>query len=354
MNLSIPSSTESALMGTECGLSNILQGNIDHTNTITYITVSFLIVLAIATCPFTIFLNILVIAVVKTKSHLKTNSNIVLACLAVTDASVGVVAQPLYIAIRILGLLGDTSDEYCRLLHSSRNVFRLLAGSSVLHLFLMSFERYLAINHPFKYPRMLNKARILKASVLAWLIAVMATIPFTITSVRFYLTINNALLGVFAALIIFCQVVVYKETRRHERHIATNQISAEAREKFRKEKKALKLTTCVIFFLVLSYLPIFIVRLLLLTSTITSVNLANISLNFVTCIAILNSLINPIIYCVRLRQFRVAFIQMLLRKNNLQAEQFERQIFKSSNKQEPGHKFENEGKHHEVRHTQSR
>ena len=182
----------------------------------------------------------------------------------------------------------------------------------------------------------------------------MATIPFTITSMRFYLTINNALLGVFAALIIFCQVVVYKETRRHERHIATNQISAEAREKFRKEKKALKLTTCVIFFLVLSYLPIFIVRLLLLTSAITSVNLANISLNFVTCIAILNSLINPIIYCVRLRQFRAAFIQMLLRKNNLQAEQFERQIFKSSNKQEPGHKFENEGKHHEVRHTQSR
>lgn len=310
-------------------MSNILQGNIDYTNTITYVTISFLIVLAIATCPFTILLNILVIAVVKTKSHLKTNSNIVLACLAVTDASVGLVAQPLYIAIRILGLLGDTSDEYCRLLHSSRNVFRLLAGSSVLHLFvlhlfLMSFERYLAINHPFKYSRMLNKARILKASVLAWLIAVMATIPFTITSVRFYLTINNALLGVFAALIIFCQVVVYKETRRHERHIATNQISAEAGEKFRKEKKALKLTTCVIFFLVLSYLPIFIVRLLLLTSTITSVNLANISLNFVTCIAILNSLINPIIYCVRLRQFRVAFIQMLLRKNNLQAEQFER------------------------------
>ena len=40
------------------------------------------------------------------------------------------------------------------------------------------------------------------------------------------------------ATIFFCQVVLYFETRRHEKEIATQQVSVEVREKFVKEKKA--------------------------------------------------------------------------------------------------------------------
>ena len=39
--------------------------------------------------------------------------------------------------------------------------------------------------------------------------------------------------------IFFCQVVLYFETRRHEKEIATQQVSVEAREKFITEKKLL-------------------------------------------------------------------------------------------------------------------
>ena len=93
----------------------------------------------------------------------------------------------------------------------------------------------------------------------------------------------------------------------------------------------MKLTTCVIVILLLSYSPIFIVRILLLTSTISSVNIAYISLYTATFLTILNLLMNPVIYCVRIRQFRVAFIEILLRKSYTQAEQFERRMFKTSN-----------------------
>lgn len=43
------------------------------------------------------------------------------------------------------------------------------------------------------------------------------------------------------ATIFFCQVVLYFETCRHEREIATQQVSVKVREKFVKEKKAFKL-----------------------------------------------------------------------------------------------------------------
>ena len=73
------------------------------------------------------------------------------------------------------------------------------------------------------------------------------------------------------------------------------------------------------------------------TSAITSVNVSNFSLNAITLAIILNSLINPIIYCVRLRQFRVTFVQILLRKRQPQAEQFEMCMVRF----EAGHQMEN-------------
>ena len=41
----------------------------------------------------------------------------------------------------------------------------------------------------------------------------------------------------------------------------------------------------------------------------------------------LNSLVNPIIYCVRIRQFRVALIELLIRKDAGKAENIETRFF---------------------------
>lgn len=75
--------------------------------------VSYIITIIInsITFPFTIFLNVLVIMAVKTRPRLRTNSNILLACLAVTDALAGVLGQPSYILWKIFLLLGLSSSE---------------------------------------------------------------------------------------------------------------------------------------------------------------------------------------------------------------------------------------------------
>lgn len=334
-------STETPLSGTipsECVMYNFLGGKLDDTTTEAYAVLVFIIVASIASCPFTILLNVLVIVAVKTKHRLKTNSNIVLGCLAVTDGLMGVVAQPMFAnaATRILTLQGDTSKEYCFLSdHLTRNVSRLLCAASVFNLVLMTVERYFAIKHSFAYTTMVTKARIFASSAAAWITAVVVTIPSLINHNEIYLTINNIILAVCLATITFCQAVIYVETRRHEKQIAAQQISLAARQKFLKEKKALKITTIVISILLLSYSPIFVVRILLLKSTIAGVNIAYISFYIASFVTHLNSLMNPVIYCVRIRQFRVAFIEILLRKSYTQAEQFERRMFRTSNNVAP-------------------
>ena len=47
-------------------------------------------------------------------------------------------------------------------------------------------------------------------------------------------------------------------------------------------------------------------------------------------LAVLNYFVNPLIYYIRLRQFRVALIELLMRKNRNEAEEFERKIFGSN------------------------
>ena len=179
----------------------------------------------------------------------------------------------------------------------------------------------------------------IRSSAAAWITAVVVTIPSLINHNEIYLTINNIILAVCFATITFCQAVIYVETRRHEKQIAAQQISLAARQKFQKkeksQKKALKITTTVISILLLSYSPIFVARILLLKSTIASVNIAYISFYIASFVTHRNSLMNPVIYCVRIRQFRVAFIEILLRKSYTQAEQFERRMFRTSNNVAP-------------------
>ena len=75
----------------------------------------FLIAAAVfnmATCPFTVLLNALIMVAVKTKRRLQTHPNILLACLALTDLMIGPVVQPLHTAITIFLLQGKDANEF--------------------------------------------------------------------------------------------------------------------------------------------------------------------------------------------------------------------------------------------------
>ena len=67
------------------------------------------------TCPLTTALNIMamVMVAVITKRHLRTKSNIALACLATTDLLVSIVLQPLLIAAA--SLLLKSEPMFCTL-----------------------------------------------------------------------------------------------------------------------------------------------------------------------------------------------------------------------------------------------
>ena len=219
-------------------------------------TVGLSSVVSIITCPITAVLNVLIMIAVKTKNQVRTKSNIALACLSSTDAVMGVIGQPLFIGWLIEELQGNTSGTYCVLIGFGRAVLTVLGIASLFDLAMMNVERYIAIKHSLRYEIIVTEARLIGVSVLLWTITLLSKF-FTSSS---YIKFDIGLTSLCIATIFVCQVVLCFETRRHEKEIASQQVSVEAREKFLKEKKALKLTTTVIFCIIIYYLPIIISR----------------------------------------------------------------------------------------------
>lgn len=126
----------------------------------------------------------------------------------------------------------------------------------MLHLVLTSLEKYIALKHSFIHWTMVTKARVLGSSFLVWIAKLFVTVPLAITDVGIYLKVNNSILLYCTVVIVFCQVTVNFEARHHEKQIASQQVSTEARKKFSMEKKSLKTTTTTLLALLISYSPL--------------------------------------------------------------------------------------------------
>ena len=308
------------------------QEGTDHLTKEAYAVFIFITVANVITCPFTTLLNVLIIISVKTRLFLRTKSNIALACLAVTDAVMGLIGQPVFISLVITRLQGD---DTLNLKQAVVNVFilRLLTTSSLFHLAMITVERYIAIKHSLRYTTIVTEVRLICSSAFLWILAFLLTLPAILQNSNMMRKISSVTMASCLAIIAFCQVVLYREARRHQRQTIEQQISMEVKQRKLKEKKALKTTTTVLFFLLLNYSPLTFVQILFNIYVIESDNSRDILTLTVIFSVIANSFVNPIIYCVRVRQFRVAFIQLIFRKSYAQAEGIETRVFKVLNRQ---------------------
>ena len=307
MNSSSASDTASTVHG--C-VQYIPQGTFDQTTPEAYVWIVFIAVINIITCPLAAATNALIIIVVKTKHRLKTKSNIALACLSTTDFAMGVIGQPIFISAAIAELQRD-APTYCIRLLLSRIALRVLGIASLSHLAMLNVERYIAIKRPLRYETIVTEKRLICLSALLWISVLLLNVSSSFIDKKLYLAVDNRMIISCVATIFLCQVLLYHETRRHQKQIVTHQVSLEARERFLKERKAFKVTATVLFFLILSYLPSIVARTLISYSVINSVNSAYVALSTSLTTSILNSLVNPIIYCVRIAPFRAAFIQLM-------------------------------------------
>ena len=267
-------------------------------------------------CPLIVLLNVLVIIAVKKRPRLQTHTNILLACLAATDAVLtGLLVQPSFILWKTLELLGRTSQEItdaAARFHNSS--LRAAFMCSSLHLMLVTGERLIAIKFTTRYPYVVTKQNIKHAVIVFWIIAITWGITDMLVQVYtgsplLYMNIPFAIILISCVLFIACSyVILYRETLRQRKKIKTQQLPQEAVERFAKDSKALKTTVYIVGAVVLCLLPAAFI-ILWVVSLPPGVNPTKLKFfdaysSWIRTFGMLNSLLSPLIYCWRQKEMR--------------------------------------------------
>ena len=266
-------------------------------------------------CPLTVLLNVLVIMTVKRKPRLQTYTNILLACLAATDAVLtGLLVQPSFILWKTLQLLGKTSQETTDATRFHNSSLHTAFMCSSLHLMLVTGERLMAIKFTMRYPYVVTKQNIKRAVTLLWILAITWVIYDMLGQIYnidllFYINIALVIILISCVLFITCSyVILYRETLRQRKKIKTQQLPQEAVERFAKENKALKTTVYIVGAVVFCLLPA-VFTLCWVVSLPPGVDPTKVKFFYaftpwIRTFGMFNSLLNPLIYCWRQKEMR--------------------------------------------------
>ena len=164
--------------------------------------------------------NAVVILVVWKTRELHTPSNVLLSCLALSDLTVGLIAQPSFV-IHKIGELNNSFSMYCTTRILSESLGYITAVTSVLTMTGISIERYLALSLHLRYRAIVTTKRILIAASCVWIFFIL------ISASRFWIA-NDVIFNMISLPVIFSSLVftllayvrILKCVRRHEKQIS--------------------------------------------------------------------------------------------------------------------------------------
>lgn len=238
-------------------------------------------------------------------SSLRTTSNYLLLGLALTDLGVGLVVHPLYISVMLS--VYTSSVPQCTVLVIYSLSVSFLAGVSFLYIAMIGLDRSLAIRLHLRYGQIVTEKRSIITQVAVWIINGLLCLVwlagFQVYSTLAAVVVAISLFGTFVVYIKIYQVV--KRHRAQIRDQMTVQLSEIEVSRLKRLRKSAVNTLYVFFVFVLCYLPFFVITAInnMFKSSNTSVVLAY---EFSVTLMLSNSSLNPLMYCLRLRDFRTA------------------------------------------------
>ena len=272
----------------------------------------------IANCVFNIFLtytafmlNIVTIyAIYKTSTMPKTLKTLLLS-LACSDVAVGLFSQPLHIFFLINWLRlhnPGCNTQQVRTISSS-----LFSAASFLGVVAVSVDRFLAVHLHLRYQELVTHRRVVIVVIGIWVYSTSSSLMifWGPRGTRNLLSTIIAAFGFIITLVVY--IKIYQIVRRHKNHIQSMQIRNEAQSEEIKNLTVLIKSTVGIFYvylvLLICYLPYLIcmtvIQIYGSTTALKTLYIYSVTLMY------LNSSLNPVIYCWKMRHIRHAIVDTL-------------------------------------------
>ena len=231
-----------------------------------------------------------------------------------SDLGVGLLVQPLYITV--LAQCADykvVTSHTCKsalnnILNASFSIaVNLFSTASFLSIIALTLDRFLAIHLHLRYQELVTHKRVIIAVILIWVYSALVCVSLLITEkVRVIIYTILELLFVITTSLLYCKI--YATIRRHRNQIQVQQViqaeqNGELTDRARHRKTAVGTFYVYILFLI-CYVPFFCIHVasvVYIESTVWSDLLC-----YAMTLIFLNSSLNPVIYCWKIRHIRQA------------------------------------------------
>ena len=272
------------------------------------------LVVLIIECLAIVILNIITIVVfVKMKCRLQRRSTYLIIHLAIVDLLVGAVSGPLNIEVRIAWLCPlwkirrMTNWSY----HLSFAFVNLFSFTSLTNLIAISLERLHATFCPFRH-RFMRKWVYRAIIIVIWLIAIVREVAqIFLWEISYFEVIHTYLYILFYAVSLFVICVSYI--------LITIKVRCSRHPQFRyRSKRERKLTGTALTVSLVSLLCFLPLIIYLACAGLSFSSFANFHIYLAMLVLFLaNSLVNPIIYVLRMPGFREGLLQLVYRNPDI-------------------------------------
>lgn len=240
-------------------------------------------------------------------------SKVLLGSLALSDLCVGAVLHPL-VAIVVVSGLTDSAQTQLYAWALLRPVGNYLYAVSLLTITFISADRFLAVYLQFRYRNAVTLRRVSVALLAVWstpALVLGALRPTTVDELEYHI-LNAVYISVGVSVPSVLYIMSYKLLSRHQNRIQSqqNRVGGHAFVfDTAKYKKSVNNMLFVYFALLSCYLPTLFLTIASLTNN-TSKSLLTAS-QFTFVLVLLNSTLNPVLYCWRIRGVRKASLDLL-------------------------------------------
>ena len=258
-----------------------------------------------------IMLNIVTIYAIRRTSSLPKTLKTLLLSLAFSDVGVGLFVQPLYTFSLVKWLkLDHPSCKIYQVKNISSNFF---SAASFLGVVAVSVDRVLAVHLHLRYQELVTHKRVVTVVISIWVFSAFISllVLWSSSATQNLVILVIAAIGFIVSFVVYTRI--YLTVRRHKKQILSMQIQEIVQAGEKAHFTALIKSTVGLFYVYLvfliSYLPFFIciavVRIYGSSIAFRKVFIFSWTLIF------LNSSLNPVIYCWKMRHIRRAIIEIL-------------------------------------------
>ena len=248
--------------------------------------------------------NIVTILAIRKTLLLPKTLKTLLLSLAVSDVGVGLLAQPFYISLLVK--LIQQNNPGCSTYQVFDIISSIFTAASFFGVVAVSVDRFLAIHLHLRYQELVTHKRVVAVVILIWVISVFLSlltlwVPFDVKAL-----VINSLGLVFVPVTTWVYSRIYLTVRRHKNQIQALQVQQVAQTNematFASLVKSVVGILYVYVVFLICYLP-FSTCLVAIEINGTSIALKRLFLFSVTLV-FLNSSLNPVIYCWKMRHIR--------------------------------------------------